>query len=66
MNQAASNLADKKELRGVVQMEEFYRQRGPEARMLCEAKSGLVTAKLLPFRGWQGPIRQTIQLGLIR
>ena len=35
-------------------MKDFYRQKGVGKRKLDQAKNGLVIAKLLSFREWQG------------
>lgn len=54
MNWAPFNLAHRKESHGPVQNGVFYRQIGAGTRSYTRQKSGLVIARLLYFRAWQG------------
>lgn len=56
MNRVVSNLADRKELQGVVQ-KDLQAERIRYKRVLIE-KNGLVIARLLSFKDWQRPIRE--------
>ena len=53
LNQAASNLAEKKSSRQPHEVKDFYSQKGAEPESYGRQTSELVIAKLLSFRGWQ-------------
>lgn len=55
---AASNLGDRKELRGAAQDERVLGRREREQESHVRPQSGLVIANLLSFRGWQGSLRK--------
>ena len=58
-NQEAVNLADRKELQGAEQKERLLWAEGNGNKQVTQGKkSGLVIAKLLFFRAWQGSVRQ--------
>lgn len=54
MNQAASSLTDKKELRGAVQNEKLYRQKGAGTRELYQAETLVGYCKVTILQGLSG------------
>lgn len=61
MNQAASYLAGRKELHGALQNERLMAE-GKENEKVIPATSGLVMARSLVFKKWQGSITPMISL----
>ena len=65
-NGEASNPADRRQLRGVVQMQAFYRQKGAQQRSHPKPKAGWFLTRSVSFSGWWGSSRQITRLVLTR